>query len=187
VFADPVESIFLADMTGDGLTDIVRIRNGEISYWPNKGYGCFGAKVNMTYAPEFDTIDAFNPAYLHLADINGTGATDIIYLGKNVFRAWLNLSGNAWGQAVEIDAFPDTTTLNQLAVADLLGNGTACIVWSSPLAANADAPLRYIDLMGGKKPYLMNAYSNGMGKQVSINYKTSTWFYLQDKAAGFPG
>jgi len=186
VFADPVESIFLADMTGDGLTDIVRIRNGEISYWPNKGYGCFGAKVNMTYAPEFDTIDAFNPAYLHLADINGTGATDIIYLGKNVFRAWLNLSGNAWGQAVEIDAFPDTTTLNQLAVADLLGNGTACIVWSSPLAANADAPLRYIDLMGGKKPYLMNAYSNGMGKQVSINYKTSTWFYLQDKAAGVP-
>jgi RHS repeat-associated protein len=186
VFADPVDSIFLADMTGDGLTDIVRIRNGEISYWPNMGYGRFGAKVNMIYAPEFDTIDAFNPAYLHLADINGTGATDIIYLGKNVFRAWLNLSGNAWGPAVEIDAFPDTTTLNQLAVADLLGNGTACIVWSSPLAANADAPLRYIDLMGGKKPYLMNEYSNGLGKAVSLHYKTSTWFYLQDKAAGIP-
>ncbi len=186
VFADPVESIFLADMTGDGLTDIVRIRNGEISYWPNMGYGRFGAKVNMTNAPEFDTIDAFNPAYLHLSDINGTGATDILYLGQDKLRAWLNLSGNAWGAPFEAPAFPDTASLNQLSVADFLGNGTACIVWSSPLAANADAPLRYIDLMGGKKPYLMNTYSNGVGKTVSIGYKTSTWFYLQDKQAGVP-
>jgi RHS repeat-associated protein len=186
VFADPVESIFLADMTGDGLTDIVRIRNGEISYWPNFGYGIFGAKVNMTNAPVFDTIDAFNPAYLHLADIDGTGATDILYLGQDRLRAWLNLSGNAWGAPFEISAFPDTASPNQLSVADFLGNGTACIVWSSPLPANADNPLRYIDLMGGSKPYLMDGYSNGMGKQVQLTYKSSTWYYLQDKLAGTP-
>jgi FG-GAP-like repeat len=34
VFNDPSQSIFLADMSGDGLTDIVRIRNGEVCYWP---------------------------------------------------------------------------------------------------------------------------------------------------------
>lgn len=186
VFADPVESIFLADMSGDGLTDIVRIRNGEISYWPNLGYGLFGAKVNMTYAPLFDTIDAFNPAYLHLADINGTGATDIIYLGQDKLRAWLNLSGNAWGQPAEWAAFPDTASPNQLSVADLLGNGTSCIIWSSPLPANANAPLRYIDLMGGKKPYLMNGYSNGMGRTTTLTYKSSTYYYLLDKLAGVP-
>ena len=45
VLADGTESIHLADMTGDGLTDLVRVRNGEISYWPNLGYGKFGAKV----------------------------------------------------------------------------------------------------------------------------------------------
>ena len=173
-------------MTGDGLTDIVRIRNGEISYWPNLGYGIFGAKVNMTNAPEFDTIDAFNPAYLHLADINGTGATDILYLGQDKLRAWLNLSGNAWGDPFEAPAFPHTASPNQLSVADFLGNGTACIVWSSPLEANADEPIQYIDLMGGKKPYLMNGYTNGMGKQVTIAYKSSTWYYLQDKMAGTP-
>jgi Salmonella virulence plasmid 65kDa B protein/FG-GAP-like repeat len=39
VFHDPAQSIFLADMSGDGLTDIVRIRNGEVCYWPNLGYG----------------------------------------------------------------------------------------------------------------------------------------------------
>ncbi len=186
VFADPVQSIYLADMTGDGLTDIVRIRNGEICYWPNLGYGIFGAKVNMMNAPEFDTIDAFNPGYLRLADINGTGATDILYLGRNTLQAWLNLSGNAWGDPFEAPAFPYTASPNQLEVADFLGNGTSCVIWSSPLQDNADAPLQYIDLMGGKKPYLMNHYDNGMGKTVDIVYQSSTWFYLQDKIAGIP-
>ena len=51
VFADATQSIFLSDMNGDGLADIVRIRNGEICYWPNMGYGKFGAKVNMDFAP----------------------------------------------------------------------------------------------------------------------------------------
>jgi len=186
VFADPVQSIFMADMNGDGLTDIVRIRNGEISYWPNMGYGKFGAKVNMMNAPVFDTIDEFNPRYIQLADINGTGAADILYLGQNRLRAWLNLGGNAWGQPFEAPAFPDIASPNHLSVTDLMGNGTACIVWSSPLANNAGSPLQYIDLMGGNKPYMLIEHDNGMGKQVKISYKSSTWYYLQDKMAGTP-
>ncbi len=51
VFSDPTHAIFFADMTGDGLTDIVRIRCGEVCYWPNRGYGRFGPKVTMDNAP----------------------------------------------------------------------------------------------------------------------------------------
>ncbi len=47
VFADGAQSIYLADLSGDGLTDLARIRNGEVCYWPNLGYGRFGAKVMM--------------------------------------------------------------------------------------------------------------------------------------------
>ncbi|HET6214790.1 MAG TPA: SpvB/TcaC N-terminal domain-containing protein, partial [Micromonosporaceae bacterium] len=39
VFADTTQSVYLADLSGDGLTDIVRIRDGEVCYWPNLGYG----------------------------------------------------------------------------------------------------------------------------------------------------
>jgi len=92
VFSDPTGSIFLANMSGNGMTDIVRVRNGEVCYWPNLGYGRFGAKVTMNFAPVFDMQDLFNPAYIHLADVSGTGATDILYLGKNRFRAWINQS-----------------------------------------------------------------------------------------------
>ncbi len=84
LFADLEQSIFLADMNGDGLADIARIRNGEFCYWPNLGNGKFGAKVNMDNAPLFDNPEAFNPSFLRLADIDGSGTTDIIYLGKMI-------------------------------------------------------------------------------------------------------
>ena len=47
MFADPEQTIYLADMSGDGLSDLVRVRNGEVCYWPNLGFGRFGAKVTM--------------------------------------------------------------------------------------------------------------------------------------------
>lgn len=186
VFRDPVQSIFLADMSGDGLTDIVRIRNAEVCYWPNMGYGKFGAKINMTNAPFFDNEDSFNPSFIHLADINGTGASDILYLGKNNFQAWMNLSGNAWSDIVRISDFPNVGPQDKISVIDLLGNGTACIVWSSPLPNYSGSPMRYIDLLAGMKPFILSSYSNNLGKQVSCMYTSSTSFYIQDKLAGNP-
>ena len=60
LFADGTQSIYLADMSGDGLTDLARVRNGEVCYWPNLGYGRFGPKVVMDNAPLFD-----NPCLLY--------------------------------------------------------------------------------------------------------------------------
>jgi RHS repeat-associated protein len=187
LFADQTQSVFLADMSGDGMTDIIRIRNGEICYWPNLGYGRFGAKVLMGNAPLFDRQDVFNPKFLRLADIDGSGTTDLVYLGKNDFRVWLNLNGNEWSQEpLTIAAFPAIDSLADVAVMDFLGSGTACIVHSSPLPEDSRAPLRYIDLMGGKKPHVMIGYENNCGKQVTLEYKSSTHFYLEDKKEGRP-
>lgn len=185
VFADSVQSVFLADMSGDGLTDIVRIRNGEICYWSNLGYGKFGTKVNMDDAPVFDYPESFNPALIRLSDIDGSGTTDIIYLGKDKFSCWMNLSGNAFSRVpFEIEAFPEIHNQSNVTVTDLLGNGVACIVWSSNLEKDAAASLKYIDLMNGKKPHIMVAYKNNLGKEVSLQYTASTKFYIEDKLAG---
>ncbi|MBX9449845.1 MAG: VCBS repeat-containing protein [Taibaiella sp.] len=181
---DAVQCIFLADMNGDGLTDLVRIRNGEVCYWPNKGYGQFGAKTTMANAPHFQSPDLFNPQYILLADISGTGAADIIYTGKNRCTAWINLAGNAFGDAFDINPLPATDAYSKLAVLDFLGNGTGCLVWSSPLPHHATAPMQYIDLMGGHKPYLLQKYYNGTGKSVWLQYKSSVRYYLEDKLQG---
>ncbi|NSL86281.1 insecticidal toxin complex protein [Chitinophaga sp. Mgbs1] len=187
IFADPQQTIFLADMNGDGLTDIVRVRNGEICYWPNTGYGRFGAKVAMENAPVFDTPEAFNPAWLQLADIDGSGTPDIIYLGKNKFSCWMNACGNSFSAVpFEITPFPAIHPQSRVSITDLLGNGVPCIVWSGSLPGETAASLRYIDLMDGRKPWLMTAYSNGMGKITSLQYTPSTKYYLDDQQQGRP-
>jgi len=190
VFSDSTESIVLADMNGDGLFDIVRIRYCEVAYWPNLGYGRFGAKVNMNNAPVFDNAENFNPRYIKLADIDGSGTTDIVYLGHDSFKIYFNQSGNGWSEANVINGtnpipFPSINEYTNVSIVDLLGNGTGSIVWSSLLSYPGQS-LQYIDLMGGKKPYVMTGYINNMGKEVSIAYQPSTFYYLQDKKAGTP-
>lgn len=185
-FADGTESIFLADLSGDGLADLVRIRNGEVCYWPNLGYGRFGAKVGMDNAPHFDNPDQFDPKRLRLADIDGSGTTDIIYLHRDGVRLYFNQSGNGWSAPTRLAAFPSVNDLIHVMPVDLLGNGTACLVWSSPLPGDTRRPLRYVRLMGEHKPHLLVTIKNNLGAETQIGYAPSTKFYLHDKAAGQP-
>ena len=69
---------------------------------------------------------------------------------------------------------------------DLLGAGTACLAWTSPLPGDVAAPLRYIDLTGGAKPHLLTSVTNNLGATRTLTYAPSTKFYLQDRAAGTP-
>jgi hypothetical protein len=186
VFADPEQTIYLADFSGDGLTDLVRIRNGEICYWPNLGYGRFGTKVTMDRSPWFDTPDLFEQKRIRLADIDGSGVTDIVYLHRSGVRLYYNQSGNAWSSTVTLPKFPPIDELVSVQVLDLLGNGTACLLWSSPLPGNAQHPMRYIDLVNGQKPHLLIKTINNLGTETTIQYAPSTKFYLQDKYAGKP-
>jgi RHS repeat-associated protein len=69
---------------------------------------------------------------------------------------------------------------------DLLGHGTACLVWSSPLPGDAGRQVRYVDLMAAGKPYLLTGIVNNLGAETVIGYCPSTKFYLADRAAGRP-
>lgn len=186
IFADGTQSVYLADLSGDGLTDIVRIRNGEVCYWPNLGYGRFGAKVTMDNSPWFDLPDQFDQRRLHLADIDGSGTADIIYFGHEKGSLYFNQSGNRWSDAQYLTQIPHTDNLTSLTVVDLLGNGSACIIWSSSLPGDRDQPMRYIDLMGGKKPHLLTMVKNNMGAETRVEYAASTKFYLKDRDQGKP-
>lgn len=197
VFADGTQTIFLADLCGDGLTDLVRVRNSEVCYWPNLGYGRFGRKVTLKNSPRFDHEDLYDPRRIRLADIDGSGPVDLIYLGRQGAQLYFNRSGNSLSHARLVDLPVATENLAAVQVADLLGNGTACLVWNSHLPADARTPVRYIDLMGGanepataqrthEKPHLLIRTDNNLGRATEIEYQPSTRFYLQDKIAGTP-
>jgi len=186
ILADGTETIFLADMTGDGLSDLVRVRNGEVAYWPNLGYGRFGRKVTMDRAPRFAGEDRFDPRRIRLADVDGSGTTDLLYVSDTGVQVALNQSGNAWGALFTMAVFPAADHPGAVQVIDLLGTGTACIVWSSPLPNAAGAPLYYVDLMGGRKPHLLTRTTNNLGAETRMTYAPSTRFYVADREAGRP-
>ncbi len=186
VFADGTRSIHLADLSGDGLTDIVQIRNGSVCYWPNLGHGRFGAKVTMDNAPCFDQPEQFDHRRLRLADIDGSGTTDIIYLHRDGVRLYFNQSGNGWSRPQALNVFPRIDDLVRVTAVDLLGNGTACLVWSPSGLGETRAPMRYVNLMGDRKPHLLIRACNNLGTETRVEYASSTKFYLQDRRDGRP-
>ena len=101
-------------------------------------------------------------------------------------RLYFNQSGNSWSQPQTLNVFPRVDDLVSILPTDLLGNGTACLVWSSPLPGDARRPMRYVNLMGGRKPHLLVKTINNLGAETRVDYAPSTKFYLQDKRDGKP-
>ncbi|SDZ23692.1 RHS repeat-associated core domain-containing protein [Amycolatopsis xylanica] len=184
VFADPVQSVYLADMTGDGLTDLVRVGNGEVSYWPNLGYGRFGPRIVMVAAPLFDHPDRFEQRRVHLSDVDGSGPADLVYLGSDGVRVWFNQAGNSWSTPEPITRVPIPEP-DGTGVFDLLGAGTACLVRAEQ-RPDSEPQIRYLDLMSAGKPHLLTTVDNGMGLTTTVRYASSTALALADEAAGRP-
>lgn len=185
-FSDPDQCFLMEDMTGDGLADLVEVRNGSICYWPNLGYGRFGLKVVMDNCPLLDSDEGFNPQRVRFADVDGSGNADLLYLTPRGVRMYLNNSGNSWQDGQELVLFPyvfDHATVN---IIDLLGMGTSCIVWSSPLPSDSASPIQYFDFMDGRKPHLLSRVMNNLGAETRIQYAPSTYFSLKDAEAGRP-
>jgi RHS repeat-associated protein len=185
LFGQADQTVFLADMSGDGLADLVRVRNGEVCYWPNLGHGRFGAKVTMDGSPRFEEDGLFDARRLRFADTDGSGPTDVIYAGRNGVKVFLNESGNGLSEPRTISEMVLTEGIS-LDVLDLLGRGTACLVWSTALPGIAWRPVQFIDLMCGTKPHLLVRYENQLGAETRLTYKSSTEFYLADRESGRP-
>ena len=101
---------------------------------------------------------------MRLADLDGSGTADLIYLGQDGVRVYWNESGNALSEPVTLD-LPLPQWRWRVNVVDLLGTGTACLVWSSALPFEARRPVRYVDLMGGKKPHLLDRVRQRPGRR----------------------
>ncbi len=186
IFADGTGSVHLADMSGDGLADLVRIRDGEVSYWPNLGHGRFGRRVTMDGAPRYGRNEEFDPRRLRMADVDGSGVTDILYLTADGVTVYLNRSGNSFAEGVQLRGTPSAVDPATVSTVDLQGTGTACVVWSSPSSGDDRRSMRYVDLMGGHKPHLMVGVANNFGAHTTVEYGSSAGFLLADKAAGRP-
>ena len=177
--ADP--RVRLADMTGDGLHDIVLLRNGNIAYWPNLGYGRWGPQVTMRRSPRLP--DGYDPRRVLLGDLDGDGAADLIYVDHGRVLLWGNQSGNAWtGQPVTISGTPGVADTDALQLSDLHGTGMAGLLFSRAADGSGRPYLRFLDFNGGVKPHLLEVMDNHLGATTRVTYAPSTQEYLRDQA-----
>jgi RHS repeat-associated protein len=174
------QRVQLADMTGDGLTDIVFISGNSVSYWPSLGYGTFGARITMGHAPQLP--DNADPSRLMLGDIDGDGCADLLYVGPDSITFWMNHGGNRWGDPRAVTGTPIPADAQGVRLVDFLGDGGAGVLWSLPGVAGGDAALYYLDLTGGRKPYLLERIDNHLGAVTTVEYRSSIADYLRDQA-----
>jgi RHS repeat-associated protein len=183
VGADPRLDYFFADMTGDGLLDQVRVSNGSVAYWPQLGHGRFGERVVMEDAPalEFDGIQ--DAGRVRLVDLDGNGTADLLYIGRGEIRYWLNAGGNRFLEGGRIGGLPYIDDLDGVSLGDFLGDGTACLVWSTALPS-ASASLQYLQLTRGPRPGLLNRVESPAGRETLVTYGHSARHYLRDVRNG---
>ncbi|USG65945.1 hypothetical protein NDK47_00890 [Brevibacillus ruminantium] len=173
---DEQELVTFADLLGDGLSHRIRIRSGLVEYWPNLGHGSFSKRVIMGNAPVFE--GGLDRNRLFLADLSGTGPADLIYVHSDRIEIYLNQSGNRFSDPFSIHLPEPFTAMDKILFADILGNGTACLVL---IKGDCSARGYYYDFSGGTKPYLLHAIENNFGASTSIRYASSVSFYLQDR------
>ena len=172
-FSDP--RVQFADMTGDGLMDVLWIHGSRIDYWPGLGGGRFGHRRQLSLQPSLaqkNLGNHFDINRLFLADINGDGITDIVYVNGNHIQAWINQSGNALAYAGTIRHTPLSDGRN-IRVADMEGLGIAGIQWSYPHGQVSGGNYKFLSFSGGQRPYLLSKIDNGLGLHTRIHYQSS--------------
>ena len=174
---------FFADMNGSGLPDQVLIRNGRVEYWPNLGNGRFGSGIVMEDSPQLDFDFELDASRIKLVDLDGSGTSDLLYIGRGEIKYWINASGNKFIEGNTIKGLPFIDNVSSAQIIDFLGDGTACLVWSSSLPVHSEAPIHYLRLTNGVKPRLLTGVQNSMGLETKFHYGYSGQHYLRDRAS----
>ncbi len=172
------ELVAFADILGSGQQHLVRIRHNEIRFWPNMGRGHFGkGQLFTTLAFTYSEFDAKR---VRLADMDGSGAVDLVYLETDGFQLFMNKSGHtlaspskvSWPQGIRYD------NTCQVSLVDLQGLGCSSLVLTKPHMKPAHWRYDYPAI----KPYLLNTTNNNMGASGRVTYRSSAQEWLDEKA-----
>ena len=175
--SSPGELVAFSDMLGSGQQHLVRIRHDEVKCWPNLGRGRFG-KGRVLGSPGL-AYEAFDASRVRLADLDGSGSTDLIYLESRHALIFMNRSGSGFAPPVKLP-WPEGVRFDglcQVSVDNLLGLGCSSLILSTPHATPRHWRYDFVSA----KPYLLIGANNNMGAANSISYRSSAQEWLDEK------
>ncbi|WPO99503.1 SpvB/TcaC N-terminal domain-containing protein [Pseudomonas sp. HR96] len=172
--------IAFADMLGSGQAHLVQISHARVRCWPNLGRGRFAAPVDLRLDQAIDRQGVFNPDQLFLADLDGSGTSDLIYARHDSISLYRNLAGNGFAAPVRLALPPGLRYDSQcrITLADIAGTGCVELILTVPGGARRHWRYRFFDTT----PRLLSRVVNNRGAQTTFSYRNSTQFWLDEKA-----
>ena len=169
----------MADTTGDGLADLIRLSRGAVEVHQNLGYGRF-APVRRIPLPERLPADV-EPEHLLMADLTGTGAADLVV--RRGTRTWIYAggSGECFMPKVELRTRALGAGANVQPV-DLLGTGPGLLFTED---GDRHAWTLY-QPWGETRPDVLQGIDNGLGGISEIRYESALAHAARDREAGRP-
>ena len=173
--------VYLADMTGDGLADVVRVRSGLVEYWPSLGRGRFGPRVVMAGSPRISRDTPW--ATTVLLDVDGDGCADLMLISGQGIRVVQNRNGTSFAAPTELPIVPAPIP-GTLRALNMTGAATPGLVWNT----RGTAGTRYMQwrYVGTAPAYLLSDVDNGTGLTSQIRYRSAIEDHRRDRAAGIP-
>ncbi|WP_194792027.1 SpvB/TcaC N-terminal domain-containing protein [Pseudomonas sp. UFMG81] len=172
--------VAFADPAGSGQAHLLRITGERVTVWPSLGHGRFAEAIDI---PGFSVAD-FAAARVFLADTDGAGTTDILYLQPDGIRVFVSQAGNRYQEGAFIPA-PAGVTLDptcQLQVADIRGQGTADLLLTMPHGLPDHTPRSWLYRFNDRRPWLLEQVVDNAGSSTELEYRSSAQTWLDEKA-----
>ncbi|AKK00811.1 SpvB/TcaC N-terminal domain-containing protein [Pseudomonas chlororaphis] len=174
------ELVAFSDVLGTGQQHLVRIRHNEIVCWPNRGHGRFDPGIHLANLPY--AYKSFDASRVLLADLDGSGAADLIYLTHEHAEIFMNRTGMGFETTPRILPWPPGVRydrLCQVSAADLQGLGCSSLVLTVPHMKPQHWRCDFVQA----KPYLLHRTNNNMGAAGEVIYRSSAQEWLDEKKA----
>lgn len=159
----------LADVNGDGLNDLIRLQDRQMSYRLNLGLGQWTSDIvveNLPFAgQELERVD--------LEDLNNDGLSDLVLVRSDEIVYVLNMNGTAFGNPVTVNSegidgeLPVRTAGTSVLFADMNGSGSVDVLW-----IDEQGNTKYLELFAAQ-PNLMTKVENSVGAVTEVSYITS--------------
>lgn len=171
--------VAFSDVLGSGQQHLIKVDYQGVTCWVHLGNGKFSTPITLT-GFSADRVK-FNPNQLYLADLDGSGTTDIIYAQSTHLEVYFNQSGNQFvrGDDIALPKGMHFDNLCQLQIADVQGLGVASILLTK-LTPKAQ---HWVLSLQNEKPWLLSSINNNMGMVQHLHYRSSAQCWLDEKLA----